>query len=93
MATWKKVETTAPDPLAHFANKPIISDAGSDMQYAGRVIIEIWDRVGTAAASASDDAKGLAIMVDARDGNAAALTTRVAAALPVHISQVHRFGA
>ena len=93
MTSWIESETSAPDPLSNFVNRPIISGGGSDLRYAGRVIIEVWDRVDASSVSAAEDAQRLAISADASDGDAASLTARVVAALPAHVSRFHPFGA
>jgi hypothetical protein len=93
MTAWIKTQSNAPDPLANYMNRPIISGGGSDLRYAGRVIIELWDQVDTANASAAEDAQRLAISADAVNGDDAGLTKRITAALPAHVSRFHPFGA
>lgn len=64
------------DPLAAYRKKPVISGAGPNATYIGRVVIELW-----ADTSVSDDADTIAITADAVDGKHANLLERVTLAL------------
>ncbi len=77
----------ATDPLAGLHSQPIISNGGADSTFAGRVIIELWQKAGRA------DASGLAYVVEAIDGNHASLLNRVATALPLRLADNSPTGA
>jgi hypothetical protein len=78
MPSWQASETSgAPDPLADYRHRPIISGGGGDLTYVGRVIVELWE-----SSSGLDDSRTMAMSAEARDGDHAALARRVAAALP-----------
>lgn len=74
--TWKAESVPVDDPLQGYRKKPIISGAGSNATYVGRVILELWSDGGV-----SDDAEMIAVTSDAADGQHAKLLERVAPAL------------
>lgn len=74
--TWAAQSSPADDPLQAYRKKPIISHAGANATYVGRVVIELWSDSGV-----SDDAKMIAITADAVDGKHAKLLERIAPAL------------
>lgn len=81
--TWKETITVGPDPLKGLHGQPLIaspSQQGLQGSYAGRVVVEAFD-------GASSEAAGLAYSVDAVSIARAELLQRVAAALPVLLSQ------
>lgn len=69
--------TGAPDPLADYRDRPIISRAGPSKTYVGRVIVELWEDQDN-----PDDAHSMTVSAEAHDGDNAALLKRVATALP-----------
>ncbi len=93
--TWQETVTAVPDPLKGLHGQPLIAgaghrglpgqptvaDAGLQSSYAGRVVVEVFDGGSTS------DANRLAYSVDAVGVARPALLQRVAAALPVLLSQ------
>jgi hypothetical protein len=79
---WKAEISPVDDPLAAYRKQPVISGAGSNATYVGRVVIELWSDGGV-----SDDAKMIAITADAVDGKHANLLERVALALTRRMQQ------
>ncbi len=96
---WEKQVSSAPDPLAAFRGKPVISGGGANRKYIGRVIVELWELVpqsGQTSPVVIDDVDGIAIRADATpsataSGDHAALLDRVAAALPQRIAKGNPF--
>jgi hypothetical protein len=74
--TWASRSFPADDPLQAYRKKPIISHAGSDATYVGRIIIELWSDDNM-----TDDAEMIAITADAVDGKHAKLLDRITHAL------------
>lgn len=83
---WKAGITSVDDPLAAYRKRPVISGAGPNATYVGRVVIELWSDGGT-----SDDAQMIAITADAMDGKHANLLERVAQALTRRMQQGNPF--
>jgi hypothetical protein len=83
---WKAESFPVDDPLAAYRKKPVISGAGSDTTYVGRVVIELWSDGGM-----SDDAQMIAITADAVDGKHANLLERVTDALTRRMQQGNPF--
>lgn len=79
---WKAEILRVDDPLAAYRKKPVISGAGSNATYVGRIVIELWSDGGV-----SDDAKMIAITADAVDGKHANLLERVSRALTRRMQQ------
>lgn len=84
--TWKAESYPVDDPLQPYRKTPIISRAGSNVTYVGRVVIELWSDGGV-----SDDSEMLAMTADAVDGNHAELLSRVAHALPHRMQKGNPF--
>lgn len=83
---WVAQILPADDPLLPYRKKPIMSDAGPNATYVGRVVLELWSDGGV-----SDDAKMLAITADAVDGKHTQLLERVAQALSRKMQQGNPF--
>lgn len=73
---WTAQSLPADDPLQPYRKQPIISGAGSNATYVGRVVIELWSDGGV-----SDDSEMIAVTADAVDGKHAQLLDRIAPAL------------
>lgn len=50
---WKAETGSVDDPLQAYRRKPVISGAGPDASYVGRVVVELWSD------GVSDDARCL----------------------------------
>lgn len=74
--TWKAESVPVDDPLQAYRKQPIISRAGPNVTYLGRVVIELWSDGG-----ASDDSEMIAVTSDAVDGKHAKLLERISPAL------------
>ncbi len=72
---WNKQILQAREPRILDAKVPIISAAGPNDKYLGRVVIEFYEIAG-----AKSDAEGVAYTVEAVNGDHKALARRVAAA-------------
>lgn len=72
---WTKQILQADGPRSLDAKGPIISAAGSNDRYLGRVVIEFYEVAG-----AKNDAEGVAYAVEAVNGDHKGLARRVAAA-------------
>jgi hypothetical protein len=83
---WVAQILPADDPLLPYRKKPIMSDAGPNATYVGRVILELWSDDGV-----TDDAKMLAISADAVDGKHTKLLERIAQALLHRMQQGNPF--
>ncbi|HEY7343231.1 MAG TPA: hypothetical protein VH591_20330 [Ktedonobacterales bacterium] len=83
---WEAEIVPVDDPLAAYRKKPIISGAGSNATYMGRVVVELWSDGGV-----SDDAEMIAITADAVDGKHANLLERVTSALTRRMHQGNPF--
>jgi len=70
---WTKQILKADGPRTIDSREPIISAAGKDSKYLGRVVIEFYE-----VPDARSDADGIAYVADALDGNHKALAKRVA---------------
>jgi hypothetical protein len=79
---WKAEILSVDDPLAPYRKTPVISGAGPNATYLGRVVVELWSDGGV-----SDDAQMIAITADAVDGKHANLLERVTRALTLQMQQ------
>lgn len=84
--TWKAESFPVDDPLRTYRKKPVISGAGPNTTYVGRVVIELWSDGGV-----SDDADMIAITADAVDSHHAKLLERIAQALPRRMQKGNPF--
>lgn len=89
MAGWKSEISKVTHPLQGTEGKPLISEAGPDDRYVGRVIVEVWDSPHSRHPTGADH---LAYVVDpAHDatnqgGAMQQLLQRVATALPARLA-------
>jgi hypothetical protein len=84
--TWSVETHDVDDPLKDCRKRPIISDAGPNATFVGRVIIEMWED-----GSSLDDGQKLAIVPNAMDGKHAQFLERVAAALALRMQRGNPF--
>lgn len=88
---WQKTVSSTKDPLVSYIGKPVISDAGPNQKYIGRVIVELWELVpqnGQTTPVVVNDVDGIAVSTDATasGGHHAELLDRVVAALPQRVA-------
>lgn len=89
MAGWKSEISKVSQPSQETEGKPLISGAGPDDRYVGRVIIEVWDSPHSRHPTGADY---LAFVVDPahdtanRDAAIQQLLQRVATALPARVA-------